>query len=104
MRARHICWWTRSPISAFTALLMYVNVRQIVPCRQSLGIDQAAVSRRLRGRTEWKVSELLTVAGLLGIHPLELIPTQTGPDGPGGTNGAVDAPTVSTRCSSQAAA
>ena len=71
---------------------------------EALGIDQAAVSRRLRGRTEWKVSELLTVAGLLGIHPVELIPTQTGPDGPGGTNGAVDAPTVSTRCSSQAAA
>jgi len=42
----------------------------------ALGIDQAAVSRRLRGTTSWKVSELLEVAKLLRVSFVELVPVE----------------------------
>lgn len=42
----------------------------------ALGVDQAAVSRRLRGRTAWKVSEVFQVARLLGISPTDLLPAE----------------------------
>ena len=42
---------------------------------KALGLDQAAVSRRLRGSTAWKVSELLAVSQLLHIEPSGLLPS-----------------------------
>lgn len=39
-----------------------------------LGLDQAAVSRRLRGATAWKVSELLRISQLLHIAATDLLP------------------------------
>jgi transcriptional regulator with XRE-family HTH domain len=39
-----------------------------------LGLDQAAVSRRLRGRTPWKASEVLAAAALLGVEVIDLYP------------------------------
>lgn len=41
-----------------------------------LGFDQGALSRRLRGRTAWKVTELLIVAERLNVPLERLIPTQ----------------------------
>lgn len=52
-----------------------------------LGITQPAVSARLRGETEWKVSEIDRIAEGFGIHPSELMgghysgPRPDGPDG-----------------------
>lgn len=54
---------------------------------QWLGITQPAVSSRLRGATEWKVSEIDRIAEGFGIHPSELLgghysgPRPDGPDG-----------------------
>lgn len=45
-----------------------------VQLSQALGLDQAAISRRLRGRTAWKVSELLAAARLLGVAVEDLLP------------------------------
>ena len=42
---------------------------------EALGLDQAAVSRRLRGRTAWRVSDLLTAARVLGIPVEQLLPS-----------------------------
>ena len=39
-----------------------------------LGLDQAAVSRRLRGRTSWKVSEIRLAAALLSVRVADLLP------------------------------
>jgi transcriptional regulator with XRE-family HTH domain len=41
----------------------------------TLGIDQAAISRRLRGRIAWKASELYDLAELLDIPVTALMPT-----------------------------
>ena len=41
---------------------------------KSLGVDQAAVNRRLRGSTPWKVTELLLLADLLDVSLAELLP------------------------------
>lgn len=41
---------------------------------QALGLDQAAVSRRLRGRTAWKASEVRRAAALLGVTVASLLP------------------------------
>lgn len=41
----------------------------------ALGLDQAAVSRRLRGRTPWKASEVLSAAALLGVSITDLYPS-----------------------------
>lgn len=54
---------------------------------QWLGVNQTAVSARLRGATEWKVSEIETVAAHFGVHPAVLmgvnaeLPRPDGPDG-----------------------
>lgn len=40
----------------------------------ALGLDQAAVSRRLRGRTAWKASEVRVTAALLGVRVVDLLP------------------------------
>lgn len=40
----------------------------------ALGLDQAAVSRRLRGRTPWRASEIMTAAALLGVDIMDLYP------------------------------
>lgn len=41
---------------------------------EALGLDPAAVSRRLRGRTAWKANELYRLAYLLGVSPFDLLP------------------------------
>ena len=41
---------------------------------EALGLDQAAVSRRLRGKTAWKVTEVLALADLLQVDLAELLP------------------------------
>jgi transcriptional regulator with XRE-family HTH domain len=38
----------------------------------ALGISQESVSRRVRGVFEWRPSELVIVAGLLGVTPADL--------------------------------
>ena len=40
----------------------------------ALGLDQAAVSRRLRGRTAWKASEVRRAANLLRVAVVDLLP------------------------------
>jgi transcriptional regulator with XRE-family HTH domain len=39
-----------------------------------LGIDQSALSRRLRGRTAWKATELLYIAERLNVTLEDLVP------------------------------
>jgi hypothetical protein len=41
------------------------------------GVDQAVVSRHLRGKTQWKVSALVAVAELLDMDVCALIPTRS---------------------------
>lgn len=41
---------------------------------KTLGMDPAALTRRLRGTTPWKIGELLAVAQILGVTLDELIP------------------------------
>lgn len=48
-----------------------------VTLAQVLHLDQAAISRRLRGRTAWKVSELIATAGVLGVPLSDLLPAST---------------------------
>lgn len=50
---------------------------------RELGLDQAAVNRRLRGRTPWKVSDVVIAARVLGVDMSELMPThdEFGPAG-----------------------
>jgi len=43
----------------------------------ALGLDQAAVNRRLRGTTAWKVSEVLRLAVLLNTPVSALIPSES---------------------------
>lgn len=38
----------------------------------ALGISQESVSRRVRGVSEWRPSELVVVARLLGVTPADL--------------------------------
>lgn len=40
----------------------------------ALGVDRAAVSRRLRGQTPWKVSDVLAAARLCGVTLEDLMP------------------------------
>jgi transcriptional regulator with XRE-family HTH domain len=52
-----------------------------------MGLNQTAISARLRGATEWKVSEIERVADGFGVHPSELMgghSTNPRPDGPDG--------------------
>jgi hypothetical protein len=52
-----------------------------------LGVNQTAVSARLRGATEWKVKEIERVAEGFAVHPASLMggyaenPHPDGPDG-----------------------
>ncbi len=55
------------------------SVRQITVAGH-LRMSQAAVSRRLSGETEFSVSELVAVAGLLGVTPASLLPQETASD------------------------
>ena len=51
-----------------------------------LGIDQTAVSARLRNTTEWKVCDIERVAEGFGVHPAELMggySSDPGPNEPG---------------------
>lgn len=50
-----------------------------------LGIDQTAVSARLRGTTEWKVTDIERAAEGFGVHPAQLMGgySPEGPDSPG---------------------
>jgi transcriptional regulator with XRE-family HTH domain len=41
-----------------------------------LGIDQSALSRRLRGRTSWKATELLYIAERLNVTLESLLPSR----------------------------
>lgn len=52
-----------------------------------LGLNQTAVSARLRGDTDWKARDLERVANGFAVHPAVLMggyATGPGPDGPGG--------------------
>jgi transcriptional regulator with XRE-family HTH domain len=40
---------------------------------RELGVDPAAVSRKLAGRHPWRVDELPTVAGFLGVRVADLL-------------------------------
>jgi transcriptional regulator with XRE-family HTH domain len=42
----------------------------------ALRVDQGSVSKRLRGRTPWRVSEVFTAAQLCGVDMSELMPTR----------------------------
>jgi transcriptional regulator with XRE-family HTH domain len=42
----------------------------------ALDVDQGSVSRRLRGRTAWKVSDVVAAARLCGVDMSELMPTR----------------------------
>ena len=53
--------------------LMWQNGITQAQVGRLLGIDQSAVSRKLRGKTPWKVSELVAVAGLLHVPPADLM-------------------------------
>jgi predicted XRE-type DNA-binding protein len=51
--------------------------RQMKPQRELvelLGISQAQVSERVRGDVEWRISELVKVAGFLGVPLSRLVP------------------------------
>jgi hypothetical protein len=39
-----------------------------------LGLSRTGVMRRLQGSTDWSVTELLAVAGFLGVAPVALLP------------------------------
>jgi hypothetical protein len=64
-----------------------------------LGENQQWISRRMNGAVEWRISELVAIADLLGVHPAVLmggLPPKGAPDGgewaPRGSN---PEPTVS---------
>lgn len=40
----------------------------------ALGVDQGSVSKRLRGRTAWKVSDVIVAAQLCGVSVEDLMP------------------------------
>lgn len=56
-RIHQLMWRTKLPQSAIAG---------------ALGLDQAAISRRLRGRTAWKATELIIIASLLDVPVSEL--------------------------------
>ena len=41
---------------------------------RELGIDQASISRRLRGTVAWRVSDVMAAANLCGVDYLDLLP------------------------------
>lgn len=59
-----------------------------------LGLHQTALSKRLRGETEWKVAEIDRIAQAFAVHPAALMggyADTPNPDGDGGV------PIVTTR-------
>lgn len=53
--------------------------RQMKPQRELveiLGISQAQVSERVRGDVEWRISELVKVAGYLGVPVTAFVPAE----------------------------
>lgn len=54
---------------------------------QWMGLHQTALSKRLRGETEWKLAEVAMIADAFGVHPAALMggyatdPRPAGPDG-----------------------
>lgn len=51
--------------------------KQMKPQREMvdiLGLSQAQVSERVRGDVEWRISELVKVAALLGVPVTEFVP------------------------------
>ena len=48
----------------------------ITEAATELGISRSALSRKVNGHTPFKADEIRTLAGLMGIHPAELL----GPD------------------------
>jgi transcriptional regulator with XRE-family HTH domain len=60
------------PAANIRAEMARRSIRQIV-LAQRLGLSQAAISRRLKGETEFSVAELLVVAELLGVPAASLL-------------------------------
>lgn len=54
--------------------LMWIQQVNQTHLATALNLDPAAISRRLRGRTAWKVSELLAAAKLLQVDVTDLMP------------------------------
>lgn len=52
-----------------------------------LGIDQTAVSARLRGSTEWKVTDIERAAEGFAVHPAQLMGGYSPDAGPNNTGG-----------------
>lgn len=50
---------------------------------EALDLDNAAISRRLRGLTAWKVSDVLAAALLLGVGVVDLLPADLRTASPG---------------------
>ena len=44
-----------------------------------IGLQEAAVSRKLRGRARWSLDELYATAAYLGLEPAGLLPQQSPP-------------------------
>lgn len=55
------------------AAMWRAKVTQTAMAR-ALGVDQAAVSRRLRGRTPWRVTDVLAAAAVCGVPYTDLVP------------------------------
>lgn len=54
-----------------------------------LGVNQTAVSARLRGATEWKIKEIERVAEGFGVHPAALMGGYADSPHPGGPDGGI---------------
>lgn len=62
----------------------------------ALGIDAAAVSRKIRGLASWSVAEILITAEFLGLTANDLMPTwhEKNPESEDGFEGWIPAPFV----------
>lgn len=55
------------------AAMWRARITQVQLARE-LGLDQAAINRRLRGRTPWKVTDVIVAARVLGVSVEDLMP------------------------------
>ena len=62
-------------IGALVHQLMWQNRMTQRDMADRLGIQQSAMSRKLRGGRPWLAAEVATVAGALGVSPGELYPS-----------------------------